>query len=328
MSEATNSDADNTEASSATGEPASSTRRIAITGASGLIGSALSAALRADGDTVVPLVRREVRQGETAVRWDPAAGTIDAAALEGVDAVVHLAGAGIGDRRWTDSYKREVLESRTKGTDLLARTLAGLETPPSVMVSGSAIGIYGETGESEVDESAPHARDFLASVCTQWEAAAAPAVEAGIRVPFLRTGIVLSPDGGALAKLLPLFKLGAGGRMGSGRQWWSWISLADELAVIRWLLDNEVSGPVNATAPEPVTNAQMTKTLGSVLHRPTLFPVPAFGPKLLLGSELAQALLFTSQRVVPKVLTDHNFSFAHPTLESALRAMLGRPAAA
>jgi uncharacterized protein (TIGR01777 family) len=215
-----------------------------------------------------------------------------------------------------------------EGTDLLARTLAALDAPPSVMVSGSAIGIYGETGETTVDESSPLARDFLASVCTQWEAAAAPAIEAGIRVPFLRTGIVLTPDGGALAKLLPLFKLGVGGRMGSGRQWWSWISLTDELAVIRWLLDNEVSGPVNATAPEPVTNAQMTKTLGSVLHRPTLFPAPSFGPKLLLGGELAQALLFTSQRVLPKVLTDHQFNFSHPTLESALRAMLGRPAAA
>ena len=328
MPDSNSSASDSAQTRSAEGSPASGARRVAITGASGLIGSALSAALRADGITVVPLVRREVRPGETAVRWDPAAGTIDAAGLEGIDAVVHLAGAGIGDRRWTDSYKREVLESRTKGTDLLARTLAGLDAPPSVMVSGSAIGIYGETGETTVDESSPHARDFLASVCTQWEAAAAPAIEAGIRVPFLRTGIVLTPDGGALAKLLPLFKLGVGGRMGSGRQWWSWISLADELAVIRWLLDNEVSGPVNATAPEPVTNAQMTKTLGSVLHRPTLFPVPSFGPKLLLGGELAQALLFTSQRVLPKVLTDHQFNFSHPTLESALRAMLGRPAAA
>lgn len=303
-------------------------RRIAITGASGLIGTALASSLRAGGDTVIPLVRRPVREGELAVQWDPGAGTIDATALEGVDAVVHLAGAGIGDHRWNDAYKREVLESRTKGTELLARTLAGLDSPPAVLVSGSAIGIYGDTGDTAVDESAPHARDFLASVCTQWEAAAAAAVDAGIRTTFLRTGIVLSPDGGALAKLLPLFRLGAGGRMGSGRQWWSWISLADEIAVIRWLLDTEVHGPVNATAPEPVTNAEMTKVLGSVLHRPTLLPVPSFGPKILLGGELAQALLFTSQRVMPKVLTDHGFEFSNPTLESALRAMLGRPAAA
>ena len=303
-------------------------KKIAITGASGLIGSALSNKLRAAGHTVVPVVRRPLPGDPSAVLWDPKAGTIDAAGLEGLDGVVHLAGAGIGDHRWNDAYKREVLESRTKGTDLLARTLAGLTTPPPVLVSGSAIGIYGETGETEVDESAPHARDFLADVCVQWEAATAPAEQAGIRVAHLRTGIVLSPDGGALAKLLPLFKLGAGGRMGSGGQWWSWISLRDELSVIEWLLENEVSGAVNATAPAPVTNSELTKTLGAVLHRPTLFPVPAFGPKLLLGSELAQALLFTSQRVRPGVLTGHQFEFADPTLEGALRSMLNRPAAA
>ena len=305
----------------------STPKKIAITGASGLIGSALRTSLRAAGHTVVPVVRSAVSGDPHAVLWDPKAGTIDAAGLEGLDGVVHLAGAGIGDHRWNDAYKREVLESRTKGTDLLARTLAGL-TPPPVLVSGSAIGIYGDTGDSAVDESSPHARDFLADVCVQWEAATAPAEQAGIRVAHLRTGIVLSPDGGALAKLLPLFKLGAGGRMGSGRQWWSWISMRDEISVIEWLLENEVSGAVNATAPTPVTNAELTKTLGSVLHRPTLFPVPSFGPKLLLGSELAQALLFTSQRVQPGVLSGHGFDFADPTLESALRAMLNRPVAA
>ncbi|NCY16788.1 MAG: TIGR01777 family protein [Actinobacteria bacterium] len=239
------------------------------------------------------------------------------------DKLAELLGARPGD-----SIDVEVLESRTRGTDLLARTLASLDAPPPVLVSGSAIGIYGDTGDTAVDESGPHARDFLAEVCVHWEAATAPAAEAGIRVAHLRTGIVLTPEGGALAKLLPLFKLGAGGRMGSGRQWWSWISLADEISVIRWLLDTEVSGPVNATAPNPVTNAEMTRILGSVLHRPTLLPVPSFGPKLLLGSELAQALLFTSQRVEPAVLTGQGFTFAHPTLESALRSMLGRPAAA
>lgn len=306
----------------------STPKKIAITGASGLIGSALCTSLRAAGHTVVPVVRSAAPGDPHAVLWDPKAGTINAAGLEGLDGVVHLAGAGIGDHRWNDAYKREVLESRTKGTDLLARTLAGLTTPPPVLVSGSAIGIYGDTGDSPVDESSPHARDFLADVCVQWEAATAPAEQAGIRVAHLRTGIVLSPDGGALAKLLPLFKLGAGGRMGSGRQWWSWISMRDEISVIEWLLHNEVSGPVNATAPTPVTNAELTKTLGSVLHRPTLFPVPSFGPKLLLGSELAQALLFTSQRVQPGVLSGHGFEFADPTLESALRAMLNRPAAA
>ena len=302
--------------------------KIAITGATGLIGSALSRSLASDGHEVVPVVRRPVAAGESAITWDPDAGTIDAAAFEGIDAVVHLAGAGIGDKRWSDEYKRIVLESRTKGTDLLARTLAGLDRKPSVLVSGSAIGIYGDTGDTAVTEDGPHAKDFLASVCEQWEAAALPADDAGIRVPFLRTGIVLSPDGGALAKLLPLFKLGVGGRMGSGRQWWSWITLADEIGVIRWLLDNEISGPVNATAPNPCTNRDLTKVLGEVLHRPTLFPVPSFGPKLLLGGELADALLFTSSRVLPGVLSDNNFTFAHPTLEGALRAILARPAAA
>ena len=302
--------------------------KIAITGASGLIGTALRSALEADGHTVIPVVRRPVASGETAVRWDPSAGTIDAAGLEGLDGVIHLAGAGIGDRRWTDAYKRELLESRTRGTDLLARTLASLDAPPPVLVSGSAIGFYGDTGDAAVDETAPNGHDFLAELCVHWEASSAPASEAGIRVAHLRTGIVLTPGGGALAKLLPLFKLGAGGRMGSGRQWWSWISLADEIAVIRWLLENEVSGPVNATAPNPVTNAEMTRVLGSVLHRPTLLPVPSFGPKILLGSELAQALLFTSQRVEPAVLTGHGFTFTDPTLEGALRSMLGRPAAA
>ncbi len=301
--------------------------KIAISGASGLIGTALSRSLRLDGHDVVALVRRPVRPDEDAARWDPAAGTIDAAPLENVDAVVHLAGAGIGDKRWTDAYKREVLESRTRGTDLLARTVAALERPPAVMVSGSAIGIYGDTGDVAVTEDGPHGDDFLAGVCEQWEAAAAPAVEAGIRVPFLRTGVVLSPTGGALAKLLPLFKLGLGGRMGSGRQWWSWISLDDEVSVIRWLLEHEVAGPVNATAPAPATNAELTRVLGEVLHRPAWLPVPAFGPKLLLGGELADSLLFTSQRVLPGVLSQHGFSFAHPTLEGALRVMLDRPAA-
>ncbi len=301
--------------------------KIAVTGSTGLIGTALCRSLVADGHEVVAVVRRPVLAGESAVRWDPMEGTIDAAGLEGIDAAVHLAGAGIGDKRWTDAYKQVVLESRTKGTDLLARTLAGLDTPPRVLVSGSAIGLYGDTGDATVDEHAPAADDFLADVVVQWEAAAAPAVDAGIRVPFLRTGIVLSPDGGALAKLLPLFKFGLGGRMGSGRQWWSWISLDDEVGVIRWLLDNDVAGPVNAVAPEPVTNVELTKTLGSVLHRPTILPVPAFGPKLLLGSELADALLFTSARVEPGVLRANGYEFAHPTLEGALRAMLDRPGA-
>jgi uncharacterized protein (TIGR01777 family) len=302
--------------------------KIAISGASGLIGTALRRSLEHDGHQVLALVRRTVRDPDHEVRWDPAAGTIDAARLEGVDGVVNLSGAGIGDKRWTDAYKQELLESRTASTGLLARTVAALDRPPAVMVSGSGIGIYGDTGDHEVTEDGAHGDDFLAGVCERWEAAAGPAVDAGIRVPFVRTGVVLTPRGGALARLLPLFKLGVGGRMGSGHQWWSWISLDDEVGVIRWLLEQDVAGPVNATAPQPATNAEVTRTLGDVLHRPTLVPVPSFGPKLLLGRELADSLLFISQRVLPGVLTAQGYPFRHPTLEGALRALLDRPAAA
>lgn len=302
--------------------------KIAITGASGLIGRALTTSLVADGHQVIPVVRRPNSATPDAIEWNPAAGTIEASKFEGVDGVVHLAGAGIGDKRWSESYKREILDSRTKGTELLARTLVSLSAPPSVMVSGSAIGFYGDTGDTAVDETAPAGDDFLAKVCVDWEAAAAPATEAGIRVPFLRTGIVLTTDGGALAKMLPLFRFGLGGRMGSGKQWWSWISMADEIGAIRWLLDHDVSGPINATAPSPVTNSQFTKALGEVMHRPTFAPVPSFGPKLLLGAELADALLFTSARVVPKVLEASGYLFAHPTIEAALRDVLTSKAAA
>lgn len=302
--------------------------QIAITGATGLIGTALGRALRADGHEVVPVVRRPVPDGERAVQWDPAAGTIDAAALEGVDAVVHLAGAGIGDHRWNESYRREILDSRVRGTELLAGALAGLDRRPSVLVSGSAIGFYGDTGDRTVDEGSPAGDGFLADVCVLWEGATAPAAEAGIRVAMLRTGIVLDRSGGALRKMLPLFRLGAGGRMGSGRQWWSWISIDDEVAAIRWLIERDVSGPVNAVAPTPVTNRDFTTALARTLHRPAILPVPAFGPRLLLGHELADALLFTSQRVAPRVLTDSGFVFAQPTIDDALAAVLSRSDAA
>ena len=302
--------------------------KIAITGASGLIGRALTTSLIAEGHQVIPVIRRPNPATPDAIEWNPAAGTIQASKFEGVDGVVHLAGAGIGDKRWSESYKREILESRTKGTELLARTLASLAAPPSVLVSGSAIGFYGDTADAAVDETAPAGDDFLAKVCVDWEAAAAPAAAAGIRVPFLRTGIVLTADGGALAKMLPLFRFGLGGRMGSGKQWWSWISMADEVGAIRWLLDHDISGPVNATAPTPVTNSQFTKALGEAMHRPTLAPVPSFGPKLLLGAELADALLFTSTRVVPGVLEASGYPFAHPTIDTALRDVLTSKAAA
>lgn len=302
--------------------------QIAITGATGLIGTALSRSLQADGHEVVPVVRRPVSDGERAVRWDPASATIDGPALEGVDAVVHLAGAGIGDRRWDDAYRREILDSRVRGTELLVGALARLERRPSVLVSGSAIGFYGDTGDAIVDESAPPGDDFLAEVCAQWEAAADDAVDAGIRVAKLRTGIVLDRTGGALKKMLPLFRLGAGGRMGDGRQWWSWITIDDEVAAIRWLLDHEISGAVNAVAPTAVTNRDFTSALAHAVHRPAIFPVPAFGPRLLLGRDLADALLFTSQRVRPAALEASGFTFAHPTIDTALAAVLAPARAA
>jgi len=297
---------------------------VAVTGASGLIGSALMASLAADGHRGIRMVRREPRPGEDAISWDPAAGTIDAASLEGIDAVVHLAGEGIAAGRWTKAQKARILDSRVDGTTLLATTLAGLDRPPSVLLSGSAIGYYGERGDDEITEADGPGDIFLSEVCVDWEAAAAPAVDAGIRVAFLRTGIVLDPTGGALAKTLPLFRLGLGGRLGSGRQWWSWISADDEVGAIRFLLDHDISGPVNLTAPNPVTNAEFTTTLGRVLKRPTILPVPAFGPKLLLGPELADQLLFTSARVLPEVLTSAGFTFATPDLAAGLTKVLGK----
>ncbi|MEY3679957.1 MAG: TIGR01777 family oxidoreductase [Ilumatobacteraceae bacterium] len=296
---------------------------IAITGASGLIGTALSHHLAARGHRVVRFTRQS-STGADSIAWNPKSGSIEADKLRGVDAIVHLAGAGIGDKRWTTDYKREILESRTKSTALLASTLAGMSDGPKVLLSGSAIGIYGESESTTFTEESPAGSGFLADVCVQWEAATASAEAAGVRVAHLRTGIVLSRKGGALKKLLPLFKLGAGGRMGSGRQWQSWISIDDEIAAIEHLLTSNVKGPVNLTAPQPTTQAEFTKTLARVLKRPSFLPVPTFGPKLLLGSELADALLFTGQKVLPTVLERDGFRFAHRDLESALRALLAK----
>jgi uncharacterized protein (TIGR01777 family) len=298
---------------------------VLVTGSSGLIGTALVAALREAGHRPVRLVRGSA-SGDT-VTWDPAGGTIDGPSLEGLDAVVHLAGAGIGDHRWTDSYKAEIRDSRVRGTTLLAETLAGLSRPPAVLLSGSAIGVYGDRGDEELDETSPPGTGFLAEVCVAWEAAAQPAIDAGIRTSFLRTGIVLSPAGGALKKQLPLFKAFLGGRFGSGRQYQSWISIDDEVGAILHLLSADVPGPVNLTAPQPATNAEFTAALGAVLGRPTKVPVPAFGPRLLLGRELADNLLFSGQRVLPAKLEASGYVFHHPTLDGALRALLGKPAA-
>ena len=297
--------------------------KILITGASGLIGQALTKQLNASGHTTVAAVRREPRRNDE-VQWNPATGEMSPSAFDGVDAVVHLAGAGIGDKRWTDSYKMEILQSRTLGTALLADTMASLDKKPSVFLSGSAIGIYGVRDDTELGEDSAIGTGFLADVCRDWEAASASASAAGIRTVLLRTGIVLSPKGGALKKQLPLFKLGLGGKFGNGKQWQSWISITDEVNAIIHLLTSNLSGAVNLTAPTAVTNAEFTRVLASVVSRPAILPIPSFGPKLLLGGELADALLFTGQRVVPNALVADGFHFAHPTLDVALRALLNK----
>ncbi len=292
--------------------------RFAITGSTGFIGSALTRSLLADGHDVVRLVRPGATvgawgDGSRGIPWDPAAGTIDRQALEGVDGVVHLAGAGVGDRRWTAAYKAQILESRRLGTTLLAETLAGLSRTPRVLVSASAVGYYGQTGDRVATEGDGPGADFLAEVCRVWEQSADPARDAGIRVAHPRTGIVFDGGGGAAAKLLPLFRLGLGGRLGDGRQYWSLISLADEVAALRFLLDrDDVDGPVNLTAPSPVTNARLTEELGRRLRRPTLLAVPGFALRIALGEMAVEVL--GSQRVEPRVLQDKGFVFRHPGL--------------
>ncbi len=297
---------------------------IAITGSTGLIGEALRTSLLADGHRVVRVVRRPPR-GPDEIRWEPDAGQLDAAALSGLDAVVHLAGEGIAERRWTDAQKARIESSRTVGTDLLARRVAEADDGPSVLVSGSAIGFYGDRGDEVLTEGSAAGTGFLADVCQRWEAAADPARDAGVRVAHVRTGIVLDAHGGVLAKQLPLFKLGLGGRIGSGRQYMSWIALDDEVAAIRFLLDHDMAGPVNLTAPTPVTNREFAEALGAALHRPTVVPVPGFGPKVLFGGELVDELLLAGQRVLPERLTDAGFEFSQPELLPALRALLERP---
>lgn len=295
------------------------TSRIAVAGASGLIGSGLVRSLTADGHEVVRLVRRTPRAKDE-VEWDPERQYVDAAGLVGCDAVVNLAGAGIGDHRWTDEYKRKIRDSRLLGTAALAEAVASLDRPPQVFLNGSAMGIYGDTGERAVDESAPPAIGFLPSLCVEWEEAAAPAEEAGVRTVFARTGLVVAAKGGAWGRLFPLFKAGLGGRMGNGRQYWSYIALHDHVAALRYLIDSEsLSGPFNLTAPEPLTNREITAAMGRVLHRPAVFAVPAPVLKIVLG-EMAQEVL-GSQRVVPTRLLESGFAFAFPGIEEAIRAV-------
>ena len=294
--------------------------KILVTGASGLVGSALVPFLEAGGHEVARLGRSAPADGD--VRWDPDAGVLDAGALEGFDGVVHLAGENIASGRWTEARKRRIRESRVNGTRLLAEALAGLERPPLVLVSASAIGFYGNRGDEELTEGSPAGAGFLAEVCREWEAATEAAEGKGVRVVHARLGVVLSKDGGALAKMLTPFRLGAGGNIGNGRQYMSWITLHDTAAAIGHLLAAEsAAGAVNVVAPAPVTNGEFTRTLGRVLRRPTLFPMPGFAARLAFG-EMADALLLASTRVKPARLMESGYAFRHGSLEEGLRHVL------
>jgi uncharacterized protein (TIGR01777 family) len=295
---------------------------IAITGSSGLVGSTLVDALESDGHLVRPIVRRAANASKHEIRWDPAAGMIDATDLANVDAVVHLAGENIAAHRWTASFKNKIVTSRVRGTTLLCETLVGLASKPTVLVSASAIGYYGNRGDELLDECATAGRGFLADVCQQWEAATHTARDANIRVVNLRIGFVLTRHGGGLAKMLKPFRLGLGGIIGSGNQFISWIELNDLVRVIKFALSAAVlNGPVNAVAPMPVTNREFTKTLGRVLRRPTVFPMPAFAARAAFG-EMADEMLLASTRVEPRALSSVGFDFENPRLEPALRHLL------
>ena len=297
--------------------------RVAVSGASGLVGSALIPVLISAGHEVRPMVRPGGRRAPGSIAWDAEAGSLDLAALQGVDAVVHLAGESIASR-WTDERKRRIRDSRVKGTRLVAQSIARLATRPSVLVCASAVGVYGPRGSEPLDERAASGTGFLAEICRAWEAAADPARAAGIRVVHTRFGVILSAQGGALAKMLIPFKLGVAGKVGSGDQYMSWIALDDVVGVIQYALGTaELSGPVNTVAPTPVTNLEFTKTLGRVLSRPTVLPMPAVAARLAFG-EMAQELLLSGQRAVPARLLAIGFRFRYPDLEQALRSILGR----
>ena len=292
-----------------------SQKRIAITGASGLIGTALSGQLREEGHTVLRFVRRETKSQDE-ITWDPKSGFVDLSKLEGVNAVIHLAGAGVGDKRWTSKYRAEILNSRLLGTTAIAAAVAAVK--PDTFISASAIGWYGETGNRAVTEKDKPGNDFLATVCREWEHAADLA--GNIRTVKIRTGLVLDPAGGALGRMLPLFKFGVGGRLGNGKQWWSWITMHDQIRAIIHLLDSPITGSVNLTSPNPVTNAQFTAALARALHRPALFPAPAFALKLALGGFSTEIL--GSKKVIPQALLDDGFNFAYPHITDALEALV------
>lgn len=297
-------------------------QRVVVSGASGLLGQALVPALRARGIQVARLVRRAPRADDE-VRWDPAAGTIDVEGLSGVTGAIHLAGDNVASGRWTDAKKASIRDSRVQGTTLLAGALANLSPKPRVMVSASAIGYYGSRGDETLDERSSAGDGFLASVCVEWEAATEAAQAAGIRVVNARIGVVLAADGGALAKMKTPFLFGVGGRIGDGTQYMSWITLDDVVSALIFALErDELSGPVNLVSPNPVTNAELTNTLGRVLKRPTLFPVPKFALRLGMGSQMADEMLISSTRVKPAVLEQHGFHWEHADLTSALRSVL------
>ena len=302
--------------------------KVIVTGSTGLIGSALIRSLLADGHEVTRLVRGGSQgfraPGTAAVHWDPERGEIDARALEGHDAAVHLAGEPVAEGRWDEAKKRRIMESRAQGTRLLAETLAGLREKPRVLVSASAVGFYGDRGDEVLREESASGADFLSEVCREWEKGTLAASRAGLRVVHLRIGFVLSGEGGGLPKMLTPFKLGVGGKVGTGRQYISWITLEDLVRVIRRALEDEsLRGPVNAVAPGAVRNEEFTKALGRVLGRPTLLPVPAFALRLAFG-EVADATMLTSTRVEPARLAEAGFRFEHPEIEGALRSALGR----
>lgn len=295
---------------------------IVITGASGLVGSALSASLNARGQPVRHLVRREPRTGEAA--WDPERGSLDANALDGADVVINLAGESLA-QRWTSDVRRRIRESRVRGTSLISRAIAALPTKPRLLVNASAIGIYGNRGDEPLDEDSTLGDDFLAGVCKEWEAATTPARDAGVQVVLMRTAMVLSRKGGALPELLTPFRLGVGGRFGSGRQWVSWIGLGDLVRALSFIITSRtLSGPVNLTSPNPVRNAEFASTLGKVLGRPTVIPIPALAISLLFG-EMGKDTVLASQRVAPRRLVASGFEFEEPTLDTALRHELSAP---
>jgi uncharacterized protein (TIGR01777 family) len=290
-------------------------QRIAITGASGLIGTALVGYLKSEGHTVQRFVRRPVVAPDE-IQWDPKTGYVDIEALRGVDAIIHLAGVGVGDKRWSKKYKSEILNSRLLGTTAIAHAVN--EVKPQVFISASAIGWYGESGNRSVVESDRVGDDFLAAVCREWEGAADLVTD--VRTVKIRTGLVLDPTGGALGKMLPLFRLGLGGKLGNGKQWWSWITLHDVIRAITFLLESKVSGPVNLTSPNPVTNQEFTSALARAMHRPALFPAPAIGLKIALGGFSSEIL--GSKKVMPQALTDAGFTWDYPHITNALIALV------